>query len=599
MRILLSITLFCSLSFSVAQINAASHLILKNDFNGDGIADRVVFASHGTSGFFQSTNSNKKIDTIFLKQGNRTILFSSLKENGTPFVKLSEDLGYYSVTTLMKYSEKKFQYVVSYATIGKTNFSDDPFADPIDKTKESQICTSSDPFENKTIKQTLTWAEAVKTYSVEEAVKKSIDPSCKNIFEKDYPKLEKEVLSACSIGEGRPEKNDLVSCLDRHEKTRRIGGSYKTSLAEKIFDDGFKITCAKSTSSIPVASYDESSKNISFYKTSTDASLRNFKKDFFHEMMHSAGIAQDKEVENIVSACFDKKRIVAMTPMMFTSDLELNKEVAASKNGVVVNIPNNVKEIPQAQVASAVSESTKTLDQNFSMENPTQFKALSSASKATFKSFDPIMKAAYEAAVPVAFAQNTIASAKATTSIALPTTKSAAIAAASSRGIASAPSVSGATYDVSSLPESVPASAKGDLGNGMAVKASEVAFDASAARAPANTEVAASGTSGGGTIGGSVGPSIAGSLASIKTTDRPDLRANVPQLKTEEDFLKTLTTGKYDEVKAKLVDPKNQRILEEKKIQYVAKDKTLGSKQPVIILKDLGNKFTVLRVNVE
>jgi hypothetical protein len=610
MGLKIAVALILTFVLDFAKANQQHHLIFKSDFNDDGIADRVGFASKGISGFFQSTNSNKKIDTFLLKQGNKTIFFTSSKTLGGPFLKLTESSGFFTTVSILTFENNKFQHTTSYIVPDKVYFSQDPFADPFEAApaskSSSNICEPNDVFANKATSSTLSWAEAINKFSVEETIKKAISPECKTVFGKSYEKVEKQILSACGVTTGSPEKNDLVNCLDEDPKTRFLGGYYKTSLAANIFDDGFKISCAKSSKDKPLASLNNTSNSISLFQVSPENPNRNFKADFFHEMLHNVGVENETTTEKLVEKCVGKKTFFCSDKKNKAKDeckvIELSEVtkkqlIENKKDGTVVNIPPAVRTVPQTTVATAVNEGSKALDNDFSMDNATQYKALSNASKATFKSFEPLMTAAYSAAVPSAFAQNTVASATNAKSVAFPTTK--AVASATSRAIASSgsssPSASGATYDISSLPESVPASAKGDLGNGMAVKASEVAFDANAARSPASSEVAAPSAA----SGGSVGPSIAGSLASIKTTDRPDLRANVPQLKAEEDFLKTLTTGKYDEVKAKLVDPKNQRILEEKKIQYVAKDKTLGSKQPVIILKDLGNKFTVLRVNVE
>lgn len=584
---------------SFANAGIQDHLILKNDFNNDGIADRVVFSSNETSGFFQSTNKNQKIDTIYLRQGNRTLFFTSQSELGGPYIKLTENAGLYVVVSILKYNKKKFRHLSSFVLPTKTYFSVDPFASPTD---EPELCSTNDAFNNKTVAQTISWADKATTALVENAVKKAIDPECKNVFGDEFPKLEQQLVSACTVGSGKEEKNKLVSCLDSDPETSIIGGKYKTELGALLFNDSFKISCQKSSSSKPLASIEPNSLNIKIMQITPSLKDRNFKADLFHEIMHYAGLTLEDAVEDLVSKCVTgKEKKVAADKKSndkvrnYASAGALNQALAKKKDGIEVVLPANAKDVSPTSVASAVNEGAKTLDNDFSMDNPTQYNALSKVSKATFKSLEAIMAKAYSAAVPIAFAQNTVISANATASVALPTTK--AVVAGSSRGIASAPSVSGATYDVSSLPDSVAPSAKGDLGNGMAIKASEVAFDA---RAPANSEVAASGATGGGSAGGSGSTrSIAGSLASIKTTERPDLRANVPQLKAQEDFRRTLAIGRYDEVKAMLVDPKNQRILEDMGIQYVGKDRRLGSKKPVIILKDLGNKFTVLRVNVE
>jgi len=583
--------------------SAQSHLLVKSDFNNDGIADRTVFASHGISGFIQSTQANKKIDTIFLKQGNRSIFFTSNVEDGSPFVKLTEETGLYSVITLMKYENKSFIHTATYIEASEVYFSDDFFSDSIvAEAGKNQTCTPNDAFNNKATTEILSWADALKKNSLEETIKKSIDPSCKKVFGQDYLKLEKDIVDACKL-ESSPNtsrQNPLISCLDKNKGTRLVSGFYQQTLASNVFEPAFNINCQELDKNVPKASFNKSTKSISIYQHLPAEKNRNFKADFFHEIIHSTGIKSDQKVEQVVENCLSIKsnKNTSKVPSDHFYVRNLNEEIAKKKDGIEISVPSQAKEVSQRTISATMSEGAKTLDADFSTNDGEQYNSISKISKATFKSFDPVMKAAYEAAVPVAFAQNTIASSKTTSSVSIPTTK--ITVAASNRGIASTTAGSGITYDVSSFPESVSASTKGDLGNGMAIKASEVAFDSNAARSPANTEVATASATGGGSVGGSGSTrSIAGSLASIKTTDRPDLRANVPQLKAEEDFLKTLTTGKYDEVKAKLVDPKNQRILEEKKIQYVAKDKTLGSKQPVIILKDLGNKFTVLRVNVE
>jgi hypothetical protein len=348
------------------------------------------------------------------------------------------------------------------------------------------------------------------------------------------------------------------------------------------------------------------------YQVNPADNNRNYKADFFHEMLHKTGITNDKSVDSLVQDCFGTKKVstvddkMTMKPWLLTSELEKSQRTVEKKEGIVVNLPAN-SEVSQTTIANVASEGNKSLDNNFSMDNEPQYESLSKASKATFKSFDPIMKAAYEAAVPTAFAQNSLGAAStgtptsvaATASAALPTVKAAS---GTSRMIASAGSsassvTAGAVYDVSSLPESVTASDKGELGNGLAVKAAAVNVKEGLARSPSSI----SGRSGEETAssGGSASNLNSGSLGYVPMTDRPDLRNNVPHLKTEEDFLKTLTSGKYDEIKARLTDPKNQQILEDKRIQYIARDRTLGSKKPVMILKDLGNKFSIVRVTVE
>lgn len=582
---------------------AKPHLILKNDFNGDGVADRVIFASYGTSGFFQSGGLNKKIDTFYLKQGNRSILFAP-STHGEKFVKLTEDAGIFTTVVIMKHEKQSFKFVNAYVVPSRTYFSDDPFADPF-STPTTTSCSDNSAFNNKSTNEALTWSEALKKYSIEDSVKKSIDPECKKVFGDDYPKMEKQIVAACGVSDGKPEKNNLVNCLDQNKNTQFLGGVYKATLAQNLFDNEFKISCSTSNKKIPLASFDSSSKKISIFKTSPEDPSRNFKADFFHEMMHSSDVDSEKQVQALVENCTDGKTGLnskikdklanSETDRYYTN---LDSYTANKKDGVAVDIPPQTKTVPQTSVASAVSEGSKALDSNFSMDNETQYDSLSKVSQATFKSFDPIMKAAYQAAVPTAFAQGSIEIPSGGTASTATTTSLATVkAAGSSRSIAST-STSGATYDVSNLPDSVPASANGELGNGLSVKATTVSAKAAQPRNPASSG------SGGETGTSSAGGSDAGNVGSDSvgykpTTDRPDLRNNVPQLKAEEDFVKTLTTGKYEDVKARLTDPKNQKILEDKRIQYVARDRTLGSKQPVMILKDLGNKFSVVRVTIE
>ena len=141
-------------------------------------------------------------------------------------------------------------------------------------------------------------------------------------------------------------------------------------------------------------------------------------------------------------------------------------------------------------------------------------------------------------------------------------------------------------------------SSTGEIGSGLSVKAAAINIKDDLSRSPSSINDSRETASSAGTTRSSAATS-GGSLSRLQTTDRQNLRNNVPRLKEEADFIKTLMTGKYDEVKARLTDPKNQQILEEKRIQYVARERTLGSKQPVMILKDLGNKFSVVRVTIE
>jgi len=586
-------------SASNAFPSPLNHLVLKDDFNSDGVADRVIFASKGISGFFQSTNANKKIDTFYLKQGNRSILFDSAKELGGAYLKLSEDTGFFTITTLMKFENGKFKQLESYILPAKIYFSADPFADT---PSSRENCDSHDAFSLKPIKEALSWTDQVKKYSNENFIKTSIQPECKKVFGEDYNRLEKQIIEACTIEDDKNKQNSLVSCLDHDNKTKRLSGRYKTMLAENVFEDSFKITCAESNKEIPLSSFSSSTKNVSIFKTNPSSENRNFKADFFHEMLHASGMGDEDGIDSLVKQCVDGDWKDQKRHVFLGDGNQLNQE---RKDGIPVNVPPQVKEVPAAPVTAAMNEGARALDNNFAMDNQTQYRALAAASQRTFKSFEPLMAAAYSAAVPVAFAQNTVASggggATAAPAVAMPVSK----AAVGGRGVASAPSsmvdsdspVAGAVYEPSGLPEAVPASEHGELGNGMTVKAMPVSFSDYAPRAPASsgrggTEGAASSRAFSGTDSGR-------GLASLKSTDRPDLRDNVPQLKADEEFVKTLTTGKYAEVRAKLTDPKNQKILEEKRIQYVSREKTLGSKQPYIILKDLGNKFSILRVTIE
>jgi hypothetical protein len=591
------------LLFFVSYINSAladaqSHLILKNDFNRDGIADRTIFASYGISGYFQSTSGNQQIDTFYLKQGARTIFYTSSVKLGGPYLKLTEDAGFFTVISLLKPQTESFKHTVSFIVTNKTYFLDDPFANPFSAASEKvKECPTSDAFHSKATNESLSWVDAINKYSTEETVRKSIDPECKSVFGDTYPLMEEQIISACGVGSGKSEKNKLVSCLDQNEETRRIGGRYKTALAENIFADGFKISCAKSNKNIPLASLNSTTKNVSIFQVTPENKNRNFKADFFHEMMHASGIKSELETSSIIQSCIvaDEKcnkkigtKEIKECVRLYGSDLTMIKNALDDKDGIPVNIPATAKVAPQTSVASAINEGVKTLDSNFSMDNDTQYRALSSASKSVFGSFSNTFKAAYDAAIPTAFAQGTIGNATATAAVPFPTTKSAS----SSRTIASAPSsvTSGAIYDVSSLPESQSASDKGELGSGLTVQAEAVKMPEESPRSPASARAGEIGAGTRGSFGG---------LASVKTTDRPDLRNNVPQLIAEEDFMRTLTSGKYAEVKARLTDPKNQKILEAKKIQYVSRDKTLGSKTPAIILKDLGNKFSIVRITIE
>lgn len=592
------IALFAILCLILPATTVASHLIIKSDFDGDGKADRTTFASYGISGFFQTHAGSKNVSSFYLRQGNRSILYLNSKELGSPHIKLTENNGLMQIVTIMKYDQKSFKHVKSFALANKTYFSTDPFASPDPFAQPNrQECDANNAFNNKSVKQTLSWADELKKHSLKESLQKAISPSCKTVFGDQYPKLEEQILAACGVNTGKNDENNLVKCLDRNEETKITSGIYTSALAANFFEDGFQISCASIDKSNPLASV--TSNKISIYQTSPAQKDRNFKADFFHEMLHASGIEQEKSVSQLVANCTEDKSKKS-DKAHFTNKTTDKERFLESKDGLVVNIPpTQLKEIQSGTVATTVAEGAKTLDSNFSMENSDQYESLSKASKATFRSFDPIMKAAYEAAIPTAFAQGSLAStssAAGTTAVAMPTVKTVS---ATTRSIASTTAnsnstASGNVYDISSLPASVSASEKGELGNGLAVKAAAVNIKDGLTRTPSSSETAT-----GGTISGSSNSGGIGGSGFAPTTDRPDLRNNVPRLKAEEDFVKTLTTGKYAEVKARLTDPKNQGILEDKRIQYVARDKTLGSKQPVMILKDLGNKFSIVRVTIE
>lgn len=594
-------TLISLLFLNPALGSIEHHIVIKNDLNKDGVADRVAFASHGISGFFQSTLANSKIDTFQIKQGNRTIFYTSSKSVGGPYIKLTESSGFFSVVSLLKYENRNFKLVSSFVTPSKTFFSDD-FLDgaTIVSTEAPEKCVPANEFNHVALNEASDWTKKLEKHTVEEAIKKAIDPECKKVFGDKYSNLETQIVSACSVSSGMSNSNALVTCLDKNEQTRNIGGFYQQTLVSTLFDSNFKISCGLLKTDKPRESVNSVSNIISIFQTTPKTNNRNFKADFFHAVLHLGGIEDDKKVSTIVDNCMrvKTKNQPKADDRYYANPTTFSEETIKKKDGVELTIPSQHQQINQTTVASTINESAKTLDTNYAMENDTQYKSLTTVSRATFKSFEPLMSAAYNAAIPAAFAQNTVISATngsaASVAIGLPTTK----ATTSARSIAStspASAVSGVIYDVSSLPESVSASDKGDLGNGLTVKASAVAFNEVNSRAPAATGSSEAATARGASGSGS----IAGRLASIKTTDRPDLRNNVPQLKLEEDFIKTLTTGKYAEVKAKLIDPRNEEILKEKQIQYVARDKTLGSKQPAVIIKDLGNAFTVLRVNVQ
>ncbi len=591
----------CTIAFG----NNIEHLLIKDDFNQNGVADRVIFSSYEISGFYLSKNGNKQVDTFFLKQGNRSIFFSKENNERQIYIKLSENVGFITVITFLKYENKVFRHLSSYAIPEKIYFSDDFLSSPLIEDPIKNHCDNNSVFSNKTLNDALSWSNELKNHSVSEAIKKVIDPSCKSILGDEYSKMEKQVISACSLDIGKPESNPLIKCLDESEKTKLLSSLYKLSLAESIFQSGFKITCKQSNETKPLASFSSSNNVINFFQTTPVSKNRNYKADFFHEMMHSSSVYSESDATNIVNKCLSDDTAQIATKMDTyiplttpSSPLTTNINNQNRKDGVEINVPSQLKEVSQTTIAAAINEGSKTLDSNFSMENSAQYESLAKASKATFKSFDPIMKAAYEAAVPTAFALGSLASGSSSStseaSVAMPTVK---VAATTTRSIASASSNSAtstsAVYDISSLPTSVMASEKGELGNGLTVKAAAINIKEGFARSSLSTETVAGGTSSGTNISGS------GRSGYTPTTDQPDLRNNVPQLKAEEAFIKTLTTGKYSEVKARLTDPKNQRILEDKRIQYVARDKTLGSKKPVLILKDLGNKFSIVRVTIE
>lgn len=603
MRIIVSIILYTFFTLFASNLSfAKTHLVLKSDFNGDGTADRVVFASYGISGFVQSTFGNKKIDTFFLKQGNRSIFFTSNTTDKVPYLKLTEEVGFFSVITLMKYENRQFKYVASYSLAERAYFSDDFLEGAVITTSDSvSECKPNSALEDKATTTAQTWAEKLKQHSLEESVRKSIDSSCKKVFGSEYEKIEKEIISACKI-ESTPsqtKQNSLIACLDKNEETRTTSSAFQRVLAANMFEDGFKVNCEDIKTEIPKASFNKAAKTVSLYQTSPSVKNRSFKEDFFHEMLHSTGIKEDDKIQPLVRNCLSLAKrnnpLNSGDRRYYTTNLR--EEAKNVKDGVEFSIPPETKQIPQNSVANAVAEGSKTLDKDFSMDNPRQFDGLRMASIGAFKSIDPIMRAAYEAAIPTAFAKGTLSAADPktvpTASVSLPTVKAAAGGAirsisSVSQGNASQNSLSGAIYDVSSLPESIPASEKGELGNGLYVKAATIQLKEGATRSPSSTA-----TGGAGEI------ASAGGLGQMQSTDRADLQKNVPRLKVEEDFIRILTTGKYADVKAKLTDPANQKIMEDKKIQYLAKDKTLGSKQPDIILKDLGSKFSILRINVE
>lgn len=593
MRVL-PLVLFLSFSeiffFTQAYGGVQQHLILKNDFNNDGIADRVVFASHGISGFYQATQSNNKVDTFFLQQGNKSVSFISSKALGGPYIKLVETAGIFTTVTLAKYQNKKFKIITSAVITNKKFFSDDPFA-----------CPNADPFGTQTKKTFLPFSEAIKKFSVETTIKKSIGKECKAIFGKEYQKLESQILSACSVSDGKPEKNDLVSCLDKDQQTRLLGGKYKTALAENIFEDGFKISCAKSDKSIPLASFDPASKNISIFQTKPESQNRNFKADFFHDMLHGTGVSSDKVIEGLVKDCLsntgheDRVRIPPQTELGFQAEQE------KLKDGIRITLPT--QDVEPTSVASAITESSKALDSDFSMGNNVQYQSLSNLSKNVIKSFEPIMNAAYSAAVPKVFASEALKSG--------PYTNAASIGNSSIEPLAAnkAYTTSGRTKSAQTdtndkMPEisTVPSAIldKHAVEDSPDKELSKSHTPSKERNIASLNETANSSASSAQTAQGFQTTSDSGQNFATPTDARSQaLSKNVRQIGEEEDFLKSLTTGKYTEVKARLLDPKNERIMVEKRIQYLNRGKPIGSKQPMIILKDLGNGFSVQRVLTE
>ncbi|HPI40725.1 MAG TPA: hypothetical protein PLJ21_07960, partial [Pseudobdellovibrionaceae bacterium] len=84
----------------ISHAGTQHHLIYKTDLNKDGVADRVVYASNGISGFYQSTYGNGEIDVFSITQGNKEIYYSNLNKKRGPFVKVVENFGLFKISQL-------------------------------------------------------------------------------------------------------------------------------------------------------------------------------------------------------------------------------------------------------------------------------------------------------------------------------------------------------------------------------------------------------------------------------------------------------------------------------------------------------------------
>jgi hypothetical protein len=567
-----------------------NYLLLKDDINKDGINDRIVFASHGISGFFLSSAKNKKIDSFNLRQGNRTIFFTSSSKLGGPFVQLTEEVGFYKVVTLMKYENKVFKHLKSYALPNRTYFSiqkiaaTDPFAEPNEKSTSCKKVSPGDA----AIANAILSADALKNSLIADVIKNKISPDCKLVLGDDYKKFESQVILACTVDD-QTIKHSFLSCLDKYDTASLYSSKYRQSLVENIFGNGPKISCATSSSDKPRASFDDASGDFMFYRTNPEEPERNFQLDYIHEVAHKIGIAQDASIDPLIEGCSQKSLKLGKGNQNYYSGAGLQELLLdGKKNGVEVNIPSQNKEVPQTSVASAMSDGSKALNSSAS-DSDTGFAGLVTTSKGAFNSFAPVMTAAYKASLNAAYAGDSISKTMtSSTSSPLP------ISISSSGGSQKANSqniTADAAYEIANPPSTTAALSKGELGNGITTKIQALAAEEPSGRSPASTSSGSQIQSGGRNI------------SSIPSTDRPDVIRNSATLEGDENFRKLLTSGTYSEIKAAVLDPKNDPRMKRIRLQYAKREEgqtiTTGSTDPVQVLYDLGSKFSIRRVTHE
>jgi len=550
----------------ISHAGTQHHLIYKTDLNKDGVADRVVYASNGISGFYQSTYGNGEIDVFSITQGNKEIYYSNLNKKRGPFVKVVENFGLFKISQL--YIKRKANLELDKGIINpstvyfkiRRSFSN----------IKTPICNDN----NISIKNTNEVDKIIEVLNLKESNEK-----CLSLFgEEQLAKMNIQLTLESKLFV-KNEANEMISCLDNHP----IGAEYKKILLQNIFSDGFKISCEIGKTNDVSALYNSGSNEFIFYKLENP--IFDFSELFRHEMLHKSNSSlKESEVDDIISKCktnTDEK-------IKFANDLRFADLSEEEKNGVEITLPNY--QIPQSNIDNVIKVASNSLNKDYSTDNEREFISLSQISKRTFNSFSPVMNAAFKAAVPVAFAGNKIKneSESSTKSV----EKSQEIKVVKSdidfNKLDQAPSRMPAAIDQGiliskpTLPESAD-TRSGSLGNGMVVKAEPVKFD--------------------------IKPSSSHSKATSQYLNQIDnqmkqpemIKASlgVPSLVAENNFLKMITQGNYKDVKSKLSQPETHKMLEKFRVQYVEPKGSFGSNDPYLILKDLGNGFEIRRVTIE